>query len=296
MPDFADLLRSRSIILMDGAMGSELRRAGLPADECCELWNLTRPDQVRAVHRAYRAAGAQCLVTNTFQANPDSLARWRLDHELERINQTALDLARSEADGVPVLASIGWMNVTANQRGFARVVRSLAGADALLLETWSGDFEFAVRIALEDDVNTRRLPVLLSLTYTLPTEPGTRPRLITGQSPAEVAVSATKLGIAALGVNCGREIGIKEMATVLRDYRAVTDLPLLARPNAGTPVQKGGTLIYPRDVEDMATQVGELFEAGVQLIGGCCGTTPAHIAAFAASLQHDVERGCVSAP
>ena len=123
-----------------------------------------------------------------------------------------------------------------------------------------------------------RWPVLLSLTYLR----NARRQLttISGHSPEWFATRAKKWGVAALGVNCGRDIDMDDMIEIIRRYRAVTDLPLFARPNAGTPTKQGDRWIYPHTPEMMAARLPELLEAGVSMVGGCCGTTPEHIAAF----------------
>ena len=121
-------------------------------------------------------------------------------------------------------------------------------------------------------------PLLLSLSFRR-TPLG---RLVTfsGHAPETFARHAERHGVAALGVNCGRDIDMDDIIEVVRRYRAVTDLPLFARPNAGTPTKQGDRWIYPHTAEAMAARLPELLEAGVNMIGGCCGTTPEHIAAF----------------
>jgi len=156
--------------------------------------------------------------------------------------------------------------------------RGAAGAhapDAILLEACSSP---RVRYALARLRSQSNLPLLLSLTY-LRDERG---RLVTssGHSPEWFAERARGFGADALGVNCGRDIGMGEVIEIVRRYRAVTDLPLFARPNAGTPIKKGKRWVYPHSSEAMATRLPELLEAGVSMVGGCCGTTPEHIAAF----------------
>jgi methionine synthase I (cobalamin-dependent) len=123
-----------------------------------------------------------------------------------------------------------------------------------------------------------KLPVLLSLTYRHE-ENGGGLLTFSGHSPEWFARRARDYGIAALGVNCGRDIGMGDIIAIVRRYRAVTDLPLFARPNAGTPTRDGNRWVYPLTPEAMAARLPELLEAGVSMVGGCCGTTPEHIAA-----------------
>ncbi len=279
MSRFGEALQTGKLLLMDGAMGTELQRAGLREGECGELWNLTQPDEVRAIHQAYVDAGAECLLTNTFQANPPALARYGRAEDLEALCRAALELARSVAgpDRI-VLADIG--PVADQWRGppLAQVVKALCSADALLLETYSDLHAlWAVKYVCLPCLEKVDLPVLLSVTYRR-----TSSGVVTtqgGQPPEVYARLGRQYGIAALGVNCGRDIGMDHIIEIVRRYRENTDLPLFARPNAGTPSRVDDRWIYPLDPKSMADRLLEVLEAGATLVGGCCGTTPEHIAA-----------------
>jgi 5-methyltetrahydrofolate--homocysteine methyltransferase len=265
---------------MDGAMGTELQRAGLPSGECGACWNLTEPERVRMIHQAYVDAGAQCLLTNTFQANATSLAKQSLSEELEAINHSALQLARSVAGPQRfVLADIGPIEGEWGRQQIVPMVQALRSADALLLETYS-DLHglWLVKYACLPALGEDDLPVLLSVTYKR-----TAAGVLTtqgGQPPEVYGRLARQYGVFALGVNCGRDIGMTETIEIIRRYRQVTDLPLFARPNAGTPERVGDRWVYPVTPAQMASRLPELLEAGVAMVGGCCGTTPAHIAAL----------------
>jgi 5-methyltetrahydrofolate--homocysteine methyltransferase len=265
---------------MDGAMGTELQRASLKHGEYGELWNLTEPDRVRTIHQAYVDAGAQCLLTNTFQANPAALAKHGKSEHLEAINRSALQLARSVAGPHRfVLADIGPVNEEWRKQSLTQVVQSLCGADAVLLETHSDVHAlWAVKYACLPCLEGEEVPVLLSVTY-LRTAQG----ILTtqgGQPPEVYGRLARQYGVAALGVNCGRDIGLDDIIEIVSRYRRVTDLPLFARPNAGTPVRVADGWVYPKTPEEMASRLPALLEVGVSMVGGCCGTMPAHIAAF----------------
>jgi 5-methyltetrahydrofolate--homocysteine methyltransferase len=300
---FLDALHSGRVLLMDGAMGTELQRAGIRSQESHELWNLTNPKVVHAIHQAYANAGAKVLLTNTFQAIHTALGpRGEMfavpSHPREVFALTALQasacaLARSAswANGF-VLADIGSFVNKNTQEEFSdfsmlrEAVRYLGPVDGLLLETCSTPrVQFAVgqvrRLAGD-------LPVLLSLTYRRHAD-GTIDT-ISGHMPEWFAQRAEKWGLAALGVNCGRDLGMDEVIEVVRRYRRHTALPLLARPNAGTPKQKGKQWVYPRTPADMAGRLPELLKAGATLVGGCCGTTPEHIAAFGKKIATDKHR------
>jgi 5-methyltetrahydrofolate--homocysteine methyltransferase len=269
-----------------------LQRAGLRPNECGELWNLTEPERVRTIHQAYVDAGAQCLLTNTFQANPTALAKHGRAEQLERINEAAVELARSVAgpDRL-VLADIGPLEDAWNKPQLVQVVQSLHGVDALLLETYSDMHGlWAVQYACQPAREADDVPVLLSITYRRTAE-----GVLTthgGQPPEVYGRLAQQYGVSALGVNCGRDVGMDDMIQIVRRYRQVTDLPLFARPNAGTPVRIADQWTYPYSPDEMAALLPQLLEAGVVMVGGCCGTTPAHIAAFRPVLDEWNARQC----
>jgi 5-methyltetrahydrofolate--homocysteine methyltransferase len=279
---FLDALHSGRVLLMDGAMGTELQRAGLRAGERGELWNLTHPDPVRAVHQAYVDAGAEVVLTNTFQVHSLSIAPDAME-QFQAVCFAATRLASGDGE-LPrwVLADIGVQIDPQTRQEFTRVgdvafaAISTAPAEALLFETCSSA---RVRNALK---RTRdwgcATTALLSLTYRKD-EDG-RIHSQSGHLPEWFAKRAGPWGFAALGVNCGRDISVGDCTEIIRRYRRHTDLPLFARPNAGTPSRIGEQWVYPQSPEGMATALPGLLEAGVSMIGGCCGTTPAHIAAF----------------
>jgi 5-methyltetrahydrofolate--homocysteine methyltransferase len=277
---FMDALASGRVLLMDGAMGTELQRAGLREGECAEAWNLARPEAVRAVHQSYVTAGARCLLTHTFQANPTALARSGLADRLEEITAAALALARSAAGpGCFVLGDLGPLPAGAEPAASARLAAALRGADGLLLETCS-DEELLGGIlrACGGMSGADPLPVLFSLTYRR--EPGGGYRTPDGMRPEQLAEKLSGSGIAALGVNCGAGVGMEGVIDIARRYRRVTRLPLFARPNAGSPTREHGRWTYPETPERMSARLDELLKAGVAMVGGCCGTTPEHIRAF----------------
>ena len=292
MSGFLDALHSGRVLLMDGAMGTELRRAGLPEDGCGEIWNLTHPEAVRAVHQAYADAGADVLLTNTFQANRPALTRCGAQGSIDSYLDAAQTIiAHLTSDTRFAVASIGPIVELSTQtefpdlsqvsdivRGTQYHFREPASVGTLvsgiLLETCSSPrVRFAVKRALP-----RGLPVLLSLTYRHDAK-GTIVTL-SGHPPEWFARRAKEWGVAALGVNCGRDIDMSDIIEIIRRYRQETDLPLFARPNAGTPAKQAGRWVWPHSAEKMAARVPELIEAGACMIGGCCGTTPEYIAAF----------------
>jgi methionine synthase I (cobalamin-dependent) len=271
---------------MDGPMGTQLQSLGeLNPGECAELLNLTDPEVVAAVHGAYVLFGAECLLTNTFQANPYTLARHGHQDFLEDICQTALRLARQEEGNSLVLADVGPIQPpgadaeVADVAALRRVAGALAAADGVLLETWSSPQVLDAAALLGSWPETRHLPVLASLTYRR--HPDGRVETGSGHEPEWFARRAKDHGVAVLGVNCGRDMRLTDVAEVVRRYRQETDLPLLARPNAGQPSWIDGRYSYPLDRSERAHEVlsgfRTILDAGATLIGGCCGLTPSHI-------------------
>jgi methionine synthase I (cobalamin-dependent) len=285
MSTFLDTLRSGRVLLMDGAMGTELQKVGLGTNGNASAWNLLHPERVRVVHRAYRAAGAEVFLTNTFLANHIASLVDTFRAERLVINLFADDPWEGSLDligeGGFRLADVGPVSSGDLDEDFrdvryaGRALPLYRRADAVLLETCSSP---RARYVIRRLRQHRRPPVLLSLCY-LHDGSG---KLVTrsGHSPEWFAERARAWGVAALGVNCGRKIGMDDVIDIIRRYRSVTDLPLFARPNAGTPRRVRKRWVYPLTPEAMAARLPELLEAGVAMVGCCCGTTPEHIAAM----------------
>ncbi len=307
MSTFVDALRSGPVLLMDGAMGTQLQKRGLKPDECGEEWNITHPDQVSAIHRSYAGSGAEVLLTNTFQSTAAALTRRGCTCSPKETVEAALNLARVHgrwivgdigpfADSSPaneperqfiwplsvVAAAIASRDRRAMLSALAaldcsEVVAAMTSCDAILMETLS-DFAPVIRALNSVAGMPQRPPFLASATYL---RDGNWIRTYSRLTPQQWACEAEKhSGIVAIGVNCGRDIGMKECVEIVHRYRDNTYLPVFVRPNAGTPKSRNEQWVYPHSPEYMASWLPELLEAGVRMIGGCCGTTPAHIAAF----------------
>jgi 5-methyltetrahydrofolate--homocysteine methyltransferase len=281
MSRLLEALSSGRVLLMDGAMGTELQRAGLAPNECGETWNLSRPERVQAIHRSYAQAGAEVLLTNTFQADPGNVQRAGLGHLLSQIWEAAVDNARgASAPDRLVLADIGPFELVEWPEDGHPLVSAGSSCDGILMETVSS-FDRATGFSLLFRGRPAPpVPYLLSFTF-LKRADG-KIETFPGEPPERCAWLADELGASALGVNCGRDIGMAELIEVVRRYRQHLGdrLPVFARPNAGTPERVGGQWVYPGTPEKMAQELPKLLEAGVNMVGGCCGTTPAHIAAF----------------
>jgi 5-methyltetrahydrofolate--homocysteine methyltransferase len=271
MSNLDTAIRSGRVLLMDGAMGTELQRAGATQTDCLELWNITQPDKVKTIHRAYVKAGAEVLLSNTFQANRTALARWQQQENLLDIIHAGIGCARATVHpGGCVLADMGPMKDSTSLE-MELIAKACAEADGLLLETFSDPVQASM--LAKTYRSTTDKPVLVSFAFD-----GATWKTFRGISPEQCAGAVEEMGAEALGVNCGREVNMETCGAILRRYRAVTALPLFARVNAGTPT--GGT--YTQTAERMAEGIVDVLEAGATMIGGCCGTTPQHIKSFRA--------------
>ena len=292
---FRALLASGEPVLADGAMGTMLFAAGLASGDPPEVWNLAHPDIVRGVHRGYLDAGARILLTNTFGANRLRLALHRLEDRVEHLNRTAAILLRAEvtasgADALvagdigpsgEIMAPLGTLERDAAIDVFAEQAGALVagGADLLWIETMSDLAEMAAAIA-----GARRAapatPIVATMTF------DTRGHTMMGVAPEAAAEALTALGVDAIGGNCGN--GPDELLPVIERMRAVApDVPLVAKPNIGIPVFVGARAEYRTTPETMAGEAASLRAAGATVIGACCGSTPAHLAAMAAALGDD---------
>lgn len=293
MSRFLHALHSGRVLLMDGAMGTELLRAGLQTGECGEYWNFQHPERVHAIQEAYAQAGARVLLTNTFQAIHASIAwqtrppapamRWQERKALLVLQWTATVLGRAAAGPQAfVLADLGsyFDNTTGEEfSDFGLLIdaaRTLGPVDGVLLETCST--RRVARAIPRVQKACPDYPVLLSMTFLRDNDGELR--TIDGAAPEWFAERARDWGLAGLGVNCGRDLDMDAIVDVVRRYRVVADVPLFARPNAGTPKPVKKRWVYPLTPKAMARKLPALLEAGVAMVGGCCGTTPAHIAAM----------------
>lgn len=263
-------------------MGTPLLSLGL---SCPEQANLTHPRRVHEIHASHVAAGARVVLTNTFQANPISLARHGLEDQLEEISRRALELARQAAPRAYVLGDVGPIlspgcaHEFHDRAALARTVAALQDADGLLFETCSSPAALtAVAFTLHRVLELDGKPLLLSLTYHR-----VAGQLVTwsGHAPEVYARHAVRHGLAALGVNCGVEMDTEDLLEILNRYRQETDLPLFVRPNAGTPDAQRR---QPRSPDHLAAAVPAWVAAGARMVGGCCGTSAAHMEAMARAM------------
>ncbi len=290
MKPLADRLRRRERLLADGAIGTMLIARGLPPGEPPERWTIERPHAVEAVARAYADAGADLLTTNTFGASPLRLRAHGLEDRLDEINNRGVQLARDASDGrAYVLASIGPtghllkplgdVDAQTVLDGFRRQAAALAaaGADAICIETMTDAVEAVLAIEAVK-AEAPGLPVFATMTFDL-TPRG--PFTVMGVDVPRACSRLQEAGADLVGANCGA--GAEAMLAVAREFSRATTLPLIFQPNAGLPEHQEGRLVYPQPPAAFASQVAPLLEIAT-VIGGCCGTTPAHIAALRAML------------
>jgi 5-methyltetrahydrofolate--homocysteine methyltransferase len=276
------------VLVLDGAMGTMLQERGLKPGQSPEELNLTAPEIVAGVHRAYLDAGADIIVTNTFGGSSAKLEHYGLGDRVAEINAKAVQLAREVAgDQAYVAGSIGPTGRFVEPVGdlsfdeIAAIFREQAGAlieagcDLISLETFLDIKEIrAALIAIRE--LSADIPVIAMLTFE---EKG---RSVLGSSPEAAAITLEAVGASLIGSNCG--LGVEGMYEILRAMRRVSSLPLICQANAGLPILKDGKTIFPASPEDMTAYHDRLIEHGIRVIGGCCGTTPAHIAAMKLAL------------
>lgn len=291
MNRLAALLGERRPVVLDGGMGTLLQDSGLEDGAPGELWNLEDPDAIRAAHAAYADAGAQVLTTNTFGGTRPRLEMHGLGDRLREVNRTAAQIARSVADdrGILVagdlgptgelLAPLGTLGPEEAQALFAEQLRGLVegGIDLVLVETLSDLAEADAALAAAREV-APDLPVVVTMSF------DTNLRTMMGVRPGDAVAHLAAAGADAVGANCGRGPG--EMETIAAEMVAVRPegLLLVAQSNAGLPQVVGDHFEYDATAEDMAAHAGRLAAQGIDLVGGCCGSTPAHVAAMAAVL------------
>ncbi len=279
--DFLKALKD-SPIVFDGATGTMLQRMGLKPGGCPDELNLTAPELVKKVHLAYRAAGADVVTTNTFGGSRIKLAEYGLEGKLRDINAGSARNARAAiGDGGFVAGDIGPTGHFIEPVGdksfdelldvFTEQAEALkeGGADLLIIETMMDLKEMKAAIM---GAKSTGLPVIATMTF------DETMRTVLGTPPESFAIAADSLGADVIGANCS--LGIEGIYKAISAMSNVTSLPLIAQPNAGLPYLKGEETIFPASPDEMAKLVPELANAGVRVLGGCCGTTDAHIKAM----------------
>jgi len=280
-------------LVSDGAMGTMLQESGLDDGGAPELWNVEHPDRIEAVLEAYASAGANLITTNTFGGTAGRLAMHDLEDRLYELNKAGAEVARKVADRHPgcfvmgdvgpsgeLMEPMGTLTLESAKEIFAAQIKALAdgGVDAILIETMSdlAEVEAAVNAAKEV---APHLPIIATMSF------DTNLRTMMGVKPTLAVTYLASLGVKIIGANCGR--GIDEMRLIAKE---LTDARpegvfIITQSNSGLPKLVGDTFIYEGTPDEMAKYAIGMKAIGVNIVGSCCGSTPAHTAAIAAAVK-----------
>ena len=280
------------IHIFDGACGTMLQAAGLKPGACPELINIEQPEMIQAVHRAYIEAGATIIETNTFGASALKLAHYGLADRTEEINRAAVLAAREAANGRAKIAGsmgptgrfikpLGDLDFEDAYQAYRQQAAALAeaGADYIIIETCIDIQEMRAALLAAKEVCT--LPIICQLSYSEDS------RTVTGTDPQTAAITLDAMGADIIGVNCS--LGPEQLVPIVKILAENTARPISVQPNAGMPRLENGQTIFPMTPEDFGYWAPQLIAAGASYLGGCCGTTPAHIRAISQAALHTPE-------
>lgn len=281
--DFRQLLADKRVVLLDGAMGTQLDKRGLMTRGSC---NLDAADAVLDIHRAYTRCGCDALTTNTLTMNRVYIDTHKVGVSVRDVNRAGVELARHGAEGgLCVLGDLSSTGQLMEPYGTFRepdlrvafaeqaAILTGAGVDALIIETMFDLREAVSAVRACKEVST--LPVLVSMAFQTEDKGG---RTMMGDTAERCAKHLTDAGADAVGANCG-DIDPYQMAKVVAIFATATDLPIIAQPNAGKPILVDDRTVFKMGLQAFAEGVAKCIEAGARIVGGCCGTTPEHIEA-----------------
>ncbi|MCJ7453042.1 MAG: homocysteine S-methyltransferase family protein [Steroidobacteraceae bacterium] len=288
-PTLLEALKSR-VLLGDGAMGTQLQDAGLESGHCGEAWNLDHPDRVVGIQRRYAEAGSDLILTNTFGACRIMLDRHGEGARTADINRASVAIAREALGGRGyVLGDIGPfgglmepygdISRAAVERAFREQARALVegGADGIIIETQTAFEEVEIAIAAAREAGAPVVIASFAFDRMLDEDDV---RTMMGISPEQAAEFMERHGCDVAGLNCGTGVDMRFAADITRRYRATCGLPVMAQPNAGAPVLEDMKVLYKQTPGEMGDGLEGLLAAGPRIVGGCCGSTPAHIRMF----------------
>jgi 5-methyltetrahydrofolate--homocysteine methyltransferase len=287
MENILERLQRGDVIVGDGALGTMLMKQGLKLGDAPEAFNLEKPQILEEIAALYLDAGSEIISTNSFGASPLRLQQFSLDKETEAINRNAVDAVRKAAGGKvyisgsvgpsgKMLKPLGNADLAEISASFLRQLTALleAGIDMVCIETMINLNEAEVAIKAARSLDSR-IPIMATVTFNS-TPQGFH--LITGSSVKDAAKALEKAGADIIGSNCGE--GATQMVGIAREFRQHSRLPIAIQSNAGMPTVTESGLVYSETPDFVASKANELMDLGVQIIGGCCGTTPDYIRAI----------------
>jgi 5-methyltetrahydrofolate--homocysteine methyltransferase len=282
----------KATLASDGAMGTMLQARGLTDGGAPELWNVEKPDEIEAVLEAYAAAGANFITTNTFGGTAGRLAMHGLEDRLAELNKAGAQIARKVADRHPgcfvmgdigpsgeLMEPMGTLTLETGKALFAAQIQALVdgGVDAILIETMSDLSEVEAAVLAAQEV-APGMPIIATLSF------DTNLRTMMGVKPAMAVAQLSALGVRIIGANCGR--GTDEMSKIAKEL--VEARPegvfIITQSNAGLPKLQGDEFIYDGTPEEMARYAKEMKDLGVNIVGSCCGSSPAHTKSIATAI------------
>ncbi len=287
----------KGLFLLDGAMGTQLIARGIEVGKCNDYLNIDSPDTIAGIHKDYFEAGSDAVLTNTFGANKYALARHGLSEEVTRINTTGAEIARKAASeekyvlgdigpSGDFLQPLGTLKPDELKNAFAEQAKALlaGGVDGFIIETMTALDE--IMIAIEAAKSISKLPVFASMAFD---SIGEDFKTMMGIDVETAVSKIVSLGVDAVGFNCGK-MSLESYIRLAAKYASAAhdseqDVVLLAEPNAGLPELVEGKAVYEVPPADFAAAVEKIHSVGVSIIGGCCGTGPAHIEAAAKKLK-----------
>ena len=283
---------ANATLTSDGAMGTMLQARGLTDGGAPELWNVEKPEEIEAVLEAYAAAGANFITTNTFGGTAGRLAMHGLEDRLEELNKAGAAIARKVADrhencfvmgdigpSGELMEPMGTLTLESGKDLFAAQIRALVagGVDAILIETMSDLSEVEAAVLAAKEV-APELPIIVTLSF------DTNLRTMMGVKPAMAVQQLSALGVRIIGANCGR--GTDEMSQIAKELVGARPegVFIITQSNAGLPKLQGDEFIYDGTPEEMARYAKEMKDLGVNIVGSCCGSSPAHTQAISAAI------------
>ncbi len=281
-------IKKGKILLSDGAWGTFLYKKGLQPGECPELWNITNRGDVLAIAKSYIEAGSDLILTNSFGGSPHKLNHFGLGDRAAELNKAAAEISKEAAGEnhftlgsigpTGAMLMVGDLSEQEMYDGFSLQAKALkeGGADAICVETMTDMQEGAIAVKAAKE-NTG-LEVVC--TFTFDKKVNNEFRTMMGVSVSEMVNAIKEAGADVIGTNCGN--GFEQMIDIVSEIRKVDPtIPILVHANAGLPIYKDGETVFPETPDMMSSKVNELITCGANIIGGCCGTTPAHIRALA---------------